>query len=651
MKKISLFCSILYCLVGAATLSAQLSCPICCCFSGFTAQIDPEVSAVCGDSTIWIVATPSGGTSPYTFNWDTGETIDSINPTIVSDTTYTVTVTDNAGCSIVLVSEIDHIELPTPVEYITCEHPGAVPVGFPACGNVGDETTPCNLDLDDIYGTPNCATCWAGTNVTNDEILLDGLSPGSYAVTYTDPTATCMEVYTFTVLSQVPYGTQFVCDDDGTINLSGASYFNFDVSDYSIIGETGCSTGTPPPITAFNTATTPPGSYVYSLARLNTPARSDPCLTCQTYIEVYLDSIPTIVTQYNPDLICDNDAVLTYQLDLALTTPGGDWYAGDYMDNCAPGIAPLPDATVDYGIDLFEGYNIYTYVVQGQGDCSCATDTVSLYKTCDPALHSPGDYVIYELQDLCDDNQVCFRVDIDHCYGPPGFTTLLTWNTTPSVANGVETEYPGNIFEICYSDTEIANAGATAGDQIDVDFDLDISHPNVPGASCSSNGLDDYAYIVPCCGCDPLQIDVNDFVGVGSYNNVFIESLSIGCCAGCSDGSNCCFNGFDNIWGQDGAVNENDRVILDDGIPCGLPGGLSEVTLQDMVDAAEAQIQLDFPDATLTLSGTVVTLTPGVCGALKDFQIDAKQREMTGGCAETSTNNADIFIEDTSCCP
>jgi len=63
-------------------------------------------SVVCGGSNISLTATPSGGTSPYTYLWSGSGTINtttSQNPTATpassGNYTYSVTVTDNKGCT------------------------------------------------------------------------------------------------------------------------------------------------------------------------------------------------------------------------------------------------------------------------------------------------------------------------------------------------------------------------------------------------------------------------------------------------------------------------------------------------------------------------------------------------------------------------
>ncbi len=64
------------------------------------AAIDADRTTVCAGQSATLTATATGGTAPYTFNWDNGLGTNSIQiVTPAQTTTYTVTVTDANGCS------------------------------------------------------------------------------------------------------------------------------------------------------------------------------------------------------------------------------------------------------------------------------------------------------------------------------------------------------------------------------------------------------------------------------------------------------------------------------------------------------------------------------------------------------------------------
>lgn len=63
-----------------------------------TVNVTASSSVICSGATVVLTASPSGGTAPYTYAWNTGETTQTISVNKVG--TYTVTVTDNTpGCT------------------------------------------------------------------------------------------------------------------------------------------------------------------------------------------------------------------------------------------------------------------------------------------------------------------------------------------------------------------------------------------------------------------------------------------------------------------------------------------------------------------------------------------------------------------------
>jgi len=136
------------------------------------------------------VATPSGGVGDYTYLWNTGA-IENFIADLAAGT-YTVTVTDENGCSNTNEVAVD-----------------VVPGGVSADGFV--EGVSCfgeadgSIDLDLLEGTPPFTFQWSNGETTED---LDSLTAGNYTVFVRD-SAGCSYLTTFNVNSPAEFGVGF----------------------------------------------------------------------------------------------------------------------------------------------------------------------------------------------------------------------------------------------------------------------------------------------------------------------------------------------------------------------------------------------------------------------------------------------------------
>ncbi len=156
----------------------------------------------CNDDEGMIDLTPAGGTSPYTYLWSNGATIQDI--TDLTAATYSVTVTDDNGCNAsASYSVINLVGGCTPVCDLAI-----------SSSTINDET--CGNGNGSIYlsvfttNGPYSILWNTGATTTS----LTGLSAGVYSVTITDNN-TCSIIQDFTIINQA-----------GTLSISGASTTN-----------------------------------------------------------------------------------------------------------------------------------------------------------------------------------------------------------------------------------------------------------------------------------------------------------------------------------------------------------------------------------------------------------------------------------------
>ncbi|MEI6822519.1 MAG: Ig-like domain-containing protein, partial [Bacteroidota bacterium] len=164
-----------------ATTSTNITQPL----AALTASISSQTNVNCfGQATGSATATTIGGTSPYTYSWNTipAQTANTANGLAAG--IYTTTVTDNKGCSTTASATISQ---PLAALNIT--------------GNVTNST--CTLtnngavNITVTGGTANYSYLWSNSAVTED---ITNLHQGDYTITVTDFKG-CSTSKTFTVNS------------------------------------------------------------------------------------------------------------------------------------------------------------------------------------------------------------------------------------------------------------------------------------------------------------------------------------------------------------------------------------------------------------------------------------------------------------------
>ncbi len=161
-------------------------------------------NAVCSGNCLSLTANGSGGTPPYTFLWNTGETTKDINPCPTTTTTYTVTIKDAGGStstSTAVATVYPAVTVTTSPNNITCN--GASTGSATATGSGGT--------LGYTYNWSNGAT-----GISTGSMSVVNLTAGNYAVTVTDSKG-CTSTSTATIVSPPPLLGQF---SKGTANCT-----------------------------------------------------------------------------------------------------------------------------------------------------------------------------------------------------------------------------------------------------------------------------------------------------------------------------------------------------------------------------------------------------------------------------------------------
>ena len=183
-------------------------------FPNPTVELDITNITCNNDNDGVIAAWPAGGTSPYLFEWSTGDTSSSINN--LSPGNYFVTVSDAQGCQTLdtaLVREPDPIEGQGDITFVNCFG-----------GNDG------SIELMTEGGTPPYSYEWSNGPTTSTNSQLEA---GNYIVDITD-TAGCVVVEVYEVLEPDEITIEAMtsnpaCAGNATgqinLNVSGGDFF------------------------------------------------------------------------------------------------------------------------------------------------------------------------------------------------------------------------------------------------------------------------------------------------------------------------------------------------------------------------------------------------------------------------------------------
>jgi hypothetical protein len=179
----------------------------------FAVTASSSSSTVCAGSSVSLSASPSGGTSPYSYQWSPSSSLSSStvsNPTAspASTTTYTVSVTDGVGCMVTSTVTITTSPLPSV--------------------NLGSDITACSGDVIMLdAANPGATYSWSTAATTQ---MINVTTAGTYSVMVTDVN-TCSNSDTISVAFNAPpvvsLGSDVIqCGGSVTLDAgnAGASY-------------------------------------------------------------------------------------------------------------------------------------------------------------------------------------------------------------------------------------------------------------------------------------------------------------------------------------------------------------------------------------------------------------------------------------------
>ncbi len=232
--------------------------------------------------------TPTGGTSPYTFSWSTGATIDTISNLAAG--TYLVTVTDNNSCQ-----AIDSVVITDGVGVVA-----SVSVFDPTCA--GESSGSAIGGVVGGTGTLPFSYAWS-TGATFQ--FLNGIPAGTYTLTVTDG-AGCQDDTTFTLVDPTALNVSIIDSINPTCANNDGSTEALATGGTGVLSYAWSNGGTSALITAL-----PAGTYIVTTTDGN---------GCTDSASVILDAAPTLTAT---GVLITNESCVTNDGSASVTVVGG----------------------------------------------------------------------------------------------------------------------------------------------------------------------------------------------------------------------------------------------------------------------------------------------------------------------------------------
>ena len=340
-----------------------------------------------GEASGTIDLSVTGGTSPYSYTWTGGSTMQDLSN--IPAGTYSVAVQDANLCSAsisVTVTEPTIINLATTTVNVTC-----------------NGTSTGSIDLTVSGGSGTYTYSWTGGSTMQDII---NIPSGSYTVTVTDGFG-CIQnttaVITEPTILVVDAGTgQAICQGDNLALGAGATGGN---GGYSYLWDNGAGTISNPTVSPTVTTT-------YSVTVTDLYG-----CTASNFVTITVNPIPAAAgTITGPSNVCEGATGILYSVPAIGNATGYNW-------NLPTGFSITGGSnTNNITVDIMGGAISGNITVQGTNTCGTGSVSMNLPVTVNSGL--PVSISIIE-----DANNVCQNTNVTFTATPvnPGTTPFYIW--------------------------------------------------------------------------------------------------------------------------------------------------------------------------------------------------------------------------------
>ncbi|MFN5400790.1 MAG: hypothetical protein ACK5AS_01575, partial [Bacteroidota bacterium] len=415
-----------------------------------------DVLIACNDSIYELAALATGGTTPYVFIWSDGSSSESLQNPII-DQTYSVTVTDAAGCTATDGGLVSVQNLLTATTTLSDYGSG---INVTCVNNNGSITLNVN------NGAEPYTVIWSNGQ-TGLELI--GLSSGTYTATITDAggctlTTTAELIKSDTLIISL---TPSLYNGGFNISCNGASDGSIDINisagvePYTYIWSNGATSASLENISA--------GTYSVTVTDTN---------NCTGEASITLSEPNALTLNLNVTGNCNNSSTQTVVVSSSVeggTTPYSyQWSNGTTGESFSPTTS-----------------GVYTLTVTDANGCQI-TDEIEVDVT------EPLAITITQLNQLFCNSADTAQLQVIPNTGVGPYTIIWSTGDTSAIINNLAA---GNY---CVTVTDANNCSATACQQITVQNNLDVSIAIIQQPGCqnqfgvlqatASNGTAPYQY-------------------------------------------------------------------------------------------------------------------------------------------------------------